>query len=141
MFKEFKEFAVKGNMIDLAVGVVIGAAFGAIVKSLVDDVIMPPLGLITGNVDFKKIFLVLKWGAIKPGPYESFRESTDAGAVLIKYGTFANTIVSFLIIAFSVFMLVKQINRLQKSAPVSTPPSTPDQKLLTEIRDILKDKN
>jgi len=140
MFKEFKEFAIKGNMIDLAVGVVIGAAFGAIVKSLVDDIIMPPLGLITGNVDFQNLFIVLKQGAKHPGPYESLREATDAGAVLIKYGTFANTIVSFLIIAFSVFMLVKQIYRLQKSAPVPPAAPTPDQKLLTEIRDILKTK-
>lgn len=140
MFKEFKEFAIKGNMIDLAVGVVIGAAFGSIVKSLVDDVIMPPLGLITGNVDFQNLFVVLKHGAKNPGPYETLKEATEAGAVLIKYGTFANTIVSFLIIAFSVFMLVKQINRLQKSTPVPTPPPTPDQTLLTEIRDILKEK-
>jgi large conductance mechanosensitive channel len=140
MIKEFKEFAIKGNMIDLAVGVVIGAAFGAIVKSLVDDVIMPPLGLITGNVDFQNLFVVLKNGMKNPGPYETLKEATEAGAVLIKYGTFANTIVSFLIIAFSVFMLVKQINRLQKSTPVPTPPPTPDQKLLTEIRDILKEK-
>jgi len=138
--KEFKEFAIKGNMIDLAVGVVIGAAFGAIVKSLVDDIIMPPIGLITGNVDFQNLFVVLKEGAKTPGPYSSVKEAADAGAVLIKYGSFANTIVSFLIIAFSVFILVKQINRLQKSTPVPTPPPTPDQKLLTEIRDILKTK-
>lgn len=140
MFKEFKEFAIKGNMIDLAVGVVIGAAFGAIVKSLVDDIIMPPLGLITGNVDFQNMFVVLKDGPKNAGPYATLKEALDSGAVLIKYGTFANTIVSFLIIAFSVFILVKQIQRLQKSAPVPPAAPTPDQKLLTEIRDILKTK-
>lgn len=140
MLKEFKEFAVKGNVVDLAVGVIIGAAFGNIVKSLVDDIIMPPIGFIMGNVDFTNLFVVLKSGAKNPGPYESLKEATEAGAVLIKYGSFANTIVTFLIVAFAVFMLVRQLTRLQKSTPAPTPPPTTDQKLLTEIRDLLKEK-
>ena len=140
MLKEFKEFAVKGNVVDLAVGVIIGAAFGNIVKSLVDDVIMPPIGYVLGNVDFTNLFLVLKNGVKNPGPYETLKEAVEGGAVVIKYGTFANTVVSFLIVSFAVFMMVRQLSKLQKSTPVPTPPPTPDQKLLAEIRDLLKER-
>lgn len=140
-FKDFKEFAIKGNVVDLAVGVIIGAAFGAIVKSLVDDIIMPPIGFLMGNVDFQNLFLVIKQGAVQPGPYLTAKEATEAGAVLIKYGTFANTIVSFLIISFSVFVMISQLKKLQTSTPVPIPPPTLDQKLLEEIRDLLKAKN
>lgn len=140
MLKEFKQFAVKGNVVDLAVGVIIGAAFGNIVKSLVDDIIMPPIGFIMGNVDFQNLFIVIKSGVKNPGPYETLKEATEAGAVMIKYGTFANTVVSFLIVSFAVFVLVQQLMKLQKSTPVPNPPPTPDQKLLTEIRDLLKER-
>lgn len=113
MLKEFKAFALKGNVVDLAVGVIIGASFGAIVKSLVDDIIMPPIGFVLGNVDFTNLFLVLKEGNV-PGPYATLADAAKAGAVLIKYGSFANTVVSFVIIAFSVFLLIKQLSRFKK---------------------------
>jgi len=116
MFKEFKEFAVKGNVIDMAVGIVIGAAFGTIVKSLVDDVIMPPIGLLLGNVDFQNMFLVLKDGT-PPHPYPNLAAANGAGAVVLRYGVFFNTIVSFLIVAFAIFLMIKQINRLKREAP------------------------
>jgi large conductance mechanosensitive channel len=120
MFKEFKEFAVKGNVIDMAVGIVIGAAFGGIVGSLVNDVIMPPIGLLLGNVDFQNLYLVLKQGATA-GPYPSLSAAKDAGAVTLRYGVFFNTIVNFLIVAFAIFMVVKQINRLRREAPAPAP--------------------
>jgi len=113
MFKEFKEFAMRGNVVDMAVGIIIGAAFGAIVKSLVDDVIMPPIGLILGNVDFSNLFLVLKSGS-PAGPYASVAEAAKAGAVTLAYGKFINTIISFFIVAFAVFMLIKGMNQLQR---------------------------
>ncbi len=138
MFKEFKEFAMKGNVIDLAVGIIIGSAFGTIVKSLVDDVIMPPIGYILGNVDFTNLFFVIKEGKGIPGPYNSLADATKAGAVMIKYGVFANTIVSFLIVAFAVFFLIKQLNRFKKEAPVVESGPTAEVKVLTEIRDLLK---
>lgn len=123
MFKEFREFAVKGNVVDMAVGIIIGAAFGAIVKSLVDDVVMPPVGLILGNVDFSNLYLLLKDGAAA-GPYASLAEAKKAGAVTLNYGLFVNAVVSFLIVAFAVFLLVRGINRLrreQESAPAAEP--------------------
>ena len=138
MIKEFKDFAIKGNVVDLAVGVIIGASFGTIVKSLVDDIIMPPIGYLLGNVDFANLFLVIKEGAKAPGPYNTLAEATAAGAVMIKYGAFANTIVSFLIVAFSVFLLVNQLQKLRKAEPVVTPPMPEEVKLLGEIRDLLK---
>ncbi|MFB3924771.1 MAG: large conductance mechanosensitive channel protein MscL [Syntrophales bacterium] len=113
MLKEFKEFAMKGNVVDMAVGIIIGAAFGTIVKSLVDDVIMPPIGLLLGNVDFSNLFLVLKTGKIA-GPYATLADAKAAGAVTLNYGLFANTIISFLIVAFAVFLLIKQINLLKR---------------------------
>lgn len=113
MFKEFKEFAVKGDAIDLAVGVIIGAAFGAIVKSLVDDMIMPVLSLITGRVDFQNLYLVIKEGAKAPAPYVSLAAAKAAGATTLNYGTFINAIITFVLIAFSVFLMVRAINRLR----------------------------
>jgi large conductance mechanosensitive channel len=115
MFKEFKEFAMRGNVVDMAVGIIIGAAFGAIVSSLVADVVMPPIGLLLGKVDFSNLFLVLKSGAT-PGPYETVAAAKQAGAVTLNYGLFINTIISFLIIAFAVFLIIRQINRLKRKA-------------------------
>ena len=120
MFKEFKEFAMRGNVVDMAVGIIIGAAFGTIVKSLVSDVIMPPIGLLLGNVDFSNLFVVLKAGTTA-GPYASLADAQTAGAVTINYGFFINTIISFLIVAFAVFMIIKQMNRLKKEAPAAAP--------------------
>ena len=122
MFKEFKEFAMRGNVVDMAVGIIIGAAFGTIVKSLVDDVIMPPIGLLLGNVDFSNLFITLKEGATA-GPYLTLAEAKKAGAVALSYGAFFNTIVSFIIVAFSVFLLVKGMNKMkrQEEAPPAAP--------------------
>lgn len=113
MLKDFKEFALKGNVIDMAVGIIIGAAFGTIVNSLVADIIMPPIGMILGKVDFSNIFIVLKEGSVQ-GPYISVADAKKAGAVTINIGVFINAVVSFLIIAFSVFILVRNINKLRR---------------------------
>jgi large conductance mechanosensitive channel len=113
MFKEFKEFALRGNVVDMAVGIIIGAAFGPIVNSLVSDILMPPIGILLGNVDFSSFFIVLKEGKI-PGPYLSLAAAKAAGAVTINYGIFVNTIISFLIVAFAVFLLVRNINKLKR---------------------------
>jgi len=122
MFKDFKEFAIRGNVVDMAVGIIIGAAFGSVVKSLVSDIIMPPIGLILGNVDFTNLFILLKGGEI-PGPYASLADANAAGAVTVNYGVFINTILSLLIVAFAVFLLVRSINRMrqQKEAPPPKP--------------------
>jgi large conductance mechanosensitive channel len=112
MLKEFKAFAMRGNVLDLAVGIIIGGAFGTIVKSLVDDVIMPPIGLALGNVDFSNLFVVLKEGAKAAGPYSTVAEAQAAGAVTVNYGLFVNSIITFLIIAFAVFMIVRAANRM-----------------------------
>jgi len=125
MLKEFKEFAMKGNVVDMAVGIVIGAAFGAIVKSFVADVIMPPIGILLGGVDFTNLFIILKEGTIQP-PYVSLDEATKAGAVTLNYGMFINTIISFLIIAFSVFIVIRQINKLRREQ--EAPPAEPTTK-------------
>jgi len=116
MIKEFREFAVKGNVVDMAVGIIIGAAFGTIVQSLVNDVIMPPIGLLLGNVDFSSLFVVLRDGATA-GPYATPAIAKAAGAVTLNYGLFINTIISFLIVAFAVFMLIRAINRLKREQP------------------------
>ncbi len=116
MWKEFKEFVMRGNVVDMAVGVVVGAAFATIAKSLVDDVIMPPIGLMLGGVDFANLFLVLKPGA-NPGPYLKLADAKAAGAVTINYGVFINSIVSFLIVAFAVFMVIRAINRMHRPEP------------------------
>ena len=127
MLKEFKEFALKGNVLDMAVGIIIGAAFGTIVKSLVSDIIMPPIGLLLGNVDFSQLFIVLKEGA-KAGPYATLKDAVAAGAVTLNYGVFINNIVSFIIVAFSVFMFVKSFQKLKKKEEVPAPaaPTTKD---------------
>jgi large conductance mechanosensitive channel len=114
MLKEFKEFAMRGNVVDMAVGIIIGAAFGAIVKSLVDDVIMPPIGMLLGNVDFSNLFVVLKEGAAA-APYASVADAKKAGAITVNYGVFVNSVISFMIVAFSVFLLIRSINRLKKN--------------------------
>ena len=125
MFKEFKAFALKGNVLDLAVGIIIGGAFGTIVKSLVDDVIMPPVGLALGNVDFANLFLLLKAGPKGPPPYATLAEANAAGAVTINYGQFINNIVTFIIIAFAVFLIVRAANRL-KPQDAAAAPATKD---------------
>ena len=143
MLREFKEFAMRGNVLDMAVGIIIGAAFGTIVNSLVTDVIMPPVGLALGGVDFTNMFATLREGAKAAGPYASLADAKAAGAVTLNYGVFANSIVSFLIVAFAIFMIVKGANSLkqkQAEAPATPPAPTADQKLLTEIRDILRAK-
>lgn len=121
MFKEFKEFAMRGNVVDMAVGIVIGAAFGTIVKSFVDDVLMPPIGLLLGNVDFSNLFLTLKEGGKAAGPYASLAAAKAAGAVTLNLGLFINTIISFLIVAFAVFLVIKGMNRLQQEKPAPSP--------------------
>jgi large conductance mechanosensitive channel len=136
MLKEFKEFALKGNALDMAVGIIIGAAFGAIVSSLVDDVIMPPIGLITGGVDFSQLFVVLKG----EGDYNTIAQAKEAGAVTWNVGLFINAIIKFLIVAFAVFLLVKGFNRLmrkQEEKPAAPPSPPEDVTLLREIRDLL----
>jgi len=141
MLREFKEFAMRGNVIDMAVGIIIGAAFGTIVNSLVNDVIMPPIGLVLGGVDFSNMFVVLQEGTKAAAPYASVAEAKAAGAVTLNYGVFLNSIVSFLIVAFAIFMVVKGANSLkqqQAEAPAAPPAPTKDQLLLTEIRDLLK---
>ncbi|MCC1497578.1 large conductance mechanosensitive channel protein MscL [Alcanivorax sp. 1008] len=138
MVKEFKEFAVKGNVVDMAVGIIIGGAFGTIVKSLVSDVIMPPIGLMLGGVDFTDLFVVLKG----EGDLVTLADAAAAGAVTINYGLFINNVISFVIVAFAVFLLVKSINRLKRqeeAAPPPAPAAPPeDIVLLREIRDSLK---
>lgn len=133
MLKEFKEFAMRGNVLDMAVGIVIGAAFGKIVTSLVSDVIMPPIGLVTGGIDFSAMKLVLK-------PGDDSDPKHKIAEVAINYGSFINTILTFIIIAFAIFLLVKMVNRLQqkKEDAPAAPPA--DVVLLTEIRDLLKSK-
>jgi large conductance mechanosensitive channel len=123
MFKEFKEFAVKGNVVDMAVGIIIGAAFGTIVNSFVNDLIMPPIGLLLGNVDFASLFAVLKEGKVA-APYASLADAKAAGAVTLNYGVFINTIISFLIVAFAVFLVVKNVNRLKREEQAPAEPTT-----------------
>ncbi len=137
MLKEFKEFAMKGNMLDMAIGIVIGAAFGAIISSLVDDVIMPPIGLLLGGVDFSQIFVVLKG----EGDFSTIQQAREAGAVTWNIGLFINAIIKFLIIAAALFMVVKGVNAMRKQeeeAPAKPAPPPQDVVLLTEIRDLLK---
>ena len=136
MCKEFKEFAMRGNVVDMAVGIIIGAAFGTIVKSLVADIIMPPIGMLLGGVDFTDFFITLSGGT-----YATLEAAKEAGAVTLNYGAFINTVISFIIVAFAVFLLIKQINRLtpkeeEKPAEPAAPPR--EEVLLEEIRDLLK---
>ena len=136
MLKEFREFALKGNVLDLAIGIIIGAAFTAIVSSLVDDIIMPPIGLATGGVDFSQLFVVLKG----EGDYNTIAQAKDAGAVTWNIGLFINAVIKFLIVAFAVFLLVKAINKLvrkQEKESAEAPKPSEDVQLLREIRDLL----
>lgn len=133
MFQEFKKFAMRGNVIDLAVGVVIGAAFGAIVTSLVKDIIMPPIGYAMGGIDFSNFFITLKGPAAA-----TLAEAQKAGSVTINYGLFINTIINFLIVALALFVLIRAINRLQTKAPEAPSAPPEDVTLLREIRDLLK---
>jgi len=133
MLKEFKEFAMRGNVIDLAVGVVIGAAFGKIVTSLVDQIIMPLIGMITGGVDFSDMKWVLK-------PADASNPAHKVAEVAVQYGAFINTLIQFIIIAFAIFLVVKAINRLTRRAPAAPAAPPADVALLTEIRDLLKTK-
>ncbi len=134
MLREFREFAMRGNVVDLAVGIIIGGAFGKIVTSLVNDVIMPPVGLLLGGVDFSNLFLDLSGG-----DHASLAAAREAGAPVIGYGAFINTMLDFTIVAFAIFLLVRAINRLKKAEPAPPPPGpSTEEKLLTEIRDLLK---
>ncbi len=126
MFKEFKEFAMRGNVIDMAIGIIIGGAFGPIVGSMVSDIIMPPIGLALGNVDFSNLFLLVKAGSKAAAPYASLADAKAAGAVTINYGVFINSVISFVIVAFCVFLLVKTMNRLRREEEV--PPAAPTTK-------------
>jgi large conductance mechanosensitive channel len=138
MLKEFRDFAMRGNVIDLAFGVIIGVAFGAIVSSLVADIIMPPIGYIMGGLDFSNYFITLKPGADGATSYASLKAAKDAGAVTINYGVFINAVINFVIIAFALFMVVKQINRFKKQEAAAPAGPTPTEALLAEIRDELR---
>jgi large conductance mechanosensitive channel len=124
MFKEFRDFAMRGNVVDMAVGFIIGGAFGKIVSSMVADVIMPPIGLLLGGVDFSNLFFVLKSGAARPAPYLSLADAKAAGAVTLNVGVFFNEIVSFTIVAFALFLLIKGMNTLRREAPAPAPAPT-----------------
>ena len=137
MLKEFKEFAMKGNVLDMAIGVIIGGAFGKIVSSLVSDVMMPPIGLLMGKVDFSSLFFNLSGT-----PQPSLAAAKAAGAPTLNYGVFLQSVFDFIIIAFVIFMLVKQVNRFKKEAPPAPPAGpTNEEKLLMEIRDALKGRH
>ena len=138
MLKEFKEFAMRGNVVDLAVGVIIGVAFGKIVTSMVNDVIMPPIGKLMGGVNFSDLFINLD---PSKGVFPSLKAAKDAGAAVIAYGSFVNTVIDFTIVAFCIFMIVKLMNALKKKpvpAPAVPPEPTKQERLLMEIRDVLK---
>ena len=138
MLKEFREFAMRGNVIDMAVGIIIGAAFGKIVTSLVNDVIMPPIGLLMGNMDFSNLFVNLSMSQ----SYGSVAEAEAAGAPILKYGIFINNVLDFLIVAFAIFLLIRGINKLKRKQEAAPPPAPPppsgEEKFLTEIRDLLR---
>ena len=139
MWREFREFAMRGNVIDLAVGIIIGAAFTTIVNSLVNDIIMPPLGLLIGSIDFSNFFVTLKGGS-----FPTLEAAKAAGAVTMNYGLFVNAVIRFVIVAFAIFILVKQINRFNREEPAPAPPPPPEpsreEVLLAEIRDLLKER-
>jgi large conductance mechanosensitive channel len=128
MLKEFKEFAMKGNVVDMAVGIIIGGAFGKIITSLVGDVLMPPIGKLMGNIDFSNMFLALNGQS-----YPSLKAAKDAGAPTVNYGVFINTVIDFIIVAFVIFILVKQMNRLKKEAPAAAPTTKECPYCLTQI--------
>ena len=139
MLKEFKEFAMRGNVVDMAVGIVIGVAFGAIIVSFVGDVLMPVIGLFLGGADFSNLFVILQAGETPP-PYASLDAAKEAGAVVMAYGVLINAIVNFLIVAFAIFMVVRGMNASKKKeaeAPAAPPEPSKEERLLTEIRDLL----
>ena len=140
IIKEFKEFAMKGNVVDLAVGVIIGVAFGKVVTSVVNDIIMPPIGKIMGGVNFADLFINLDPAKLaKDGSViKSLAQAKEAGAAVIAYGSFVNTIIDFTIVAFCIFMIIKLMNKLKKPVPVVVAAPTREENLLTEIRDVLK---
>lgn len=138
MLKEFKEFAVKGNVIDMAVGIIIGGAFGKIVTSFVNDVLMPPLGMLMGRINFSALYLNLSGK-----PFATLDEAVKAGAPIIKYGLFINSVIDFVLVAFAIFMMIRFLNRLKRAEPIpaAAPAEPPAQeKLLAEIRDLLKSR-
>jgi large conductance mechanosensitive channel len=138
MLNEFKDFAMRGNVVDMAVGIIIGGAFGKIVSSFVNDVIMPPIGMLMGNVDFSSLFINLSGTE-----YASLAAAEEAGAAVIRYGTFINTVLDFVIVAFAIFMVIRTMNKLKKAeeeAPPAPPTPSAEEKLLTEIRDALTER-
>jgi large conductance mechanosensitive channel len=138
MWHEFRAFAIRGNVVDLAVGIILGAAFTTIVNSLVNDIIMPPFGLLIGGIDFANFFVTLKGGS-----FPTLEAAKTAGAVTINYGLFINAVIRFVIVAFAIFILVKQINRMrweEAEAPTAPPAPTREEVLLTEIRDLLSSR-
>ncbi|MGI9628585.1 MAG: large conductance mechanosensitive channel protein MscL [Longimicrobiales bacterium] len=140
MLKEFKEFAVKGNMLDMAVGIIIGAAFGTIVKVLVDGVIMPVVGLFTGGADFSQMHMVLQEGS-PAGPYTTLELAAEAGAITLNWGAFVNALIAFMIVAFVLFMIIRNFNKLKQEEPEAPPAGPPaEEVLLGEIRDLLKQR-
>jgi large conductance mechanosensitive channel len=139
MLNEFKKFAMRGNVIDMAVGIIIGAAFGRIVTSFVNDILMPPIGMLLGNTDFSDLFLTLSGGT-----YLTLAAAEEAGAVTVNYGLWLNAVIDFLIVAFAIFIVVRQMNRLKKKeeeAPKPPPEPPKEEVLLTEIRDLLKTRS
>ena len=135
MFKEFKEFALRGNVVDMAVGIIIGAAFTTIVRSMVDDIIMPPIGVVTGGVDFSNMFV-----ALNGEHYDSLAQARQAGAPTVNFGVFINNVISFMIVAFVLFMAIKGMNQLrrkQEEEPATEPPPSQEVQLLQQIRDAL----
>ena len=142
MLKEFKEFAAKGNMLDMAVGIVIGAAFATIIGSLVNDIVMPPIGLALGGVDFSEMFLVLGQGD-PAGPYATLAAAKESGAVTMNWGIFVNSLITFAIIAFALFMVIKGFNKMkaeEEAAAEAPPEPSAEERLLGEIRDLLRSK-
>ena len=140
MLKEFKEFAMRGNVLDMAVGIIIGAAFGSIVTSLVNDLLMPPIGMLLGGADFSNLFFVLKEGATS-GPYASIAQAKAAGAVTLNIGVFLNAVISFVLVAIAVFLLVRGVNRIRREEPPPPAPPTAQEALLGEIRDLLRKRS
>ena len=138
MLKEFREFAMRGNVVDLAVGLILGAAFGAIVTSFVNDVVMPPIGMLLGGADFSNLFVLLKAGAKAAPPYASIADAKAAGAITLNIGVFINTIINFVFVALSMFVLVKGMNSARRTTPPPPAEPPPQERLLSEIRDLLK---
>lgn len=139
MLKEFKEFAMRGNVVDMATGIIIGGAFGGIVNSLVNDIIMPPVGVLVGGVDFKNLYILIRAGAKAPPPYSSLAAAQAAGAATFNYGSFINTVLNFVIIAASIFIMVKMLQRLHKPKAAAAAAPSREETLLAEIRDLLRD--